>query len=317
MNIKENMKKNHSELTASYKKEELDLKIKNRYSWLIIVSILIAIISMAYVLIFGSIKISIDSLVSVLLAFFSIYLSSLFYFKATEQSNQFYDRTYKYTKDINVLLSKMEGKFNKSLDIIEKGNESIREKMEGNFDFLNYVGETNHSIQSINHKKDTILENRLFSKLKISEEEKTSIKQELNSLEKEKALLQYQLSELLEENDLKTNSSNSHNDKQHRENIVKWYQNKKGKNSFPGTIQEMIYDYGAKNILNMSDEKLRNILREIILEPNENIDKNIDKNIKNTIFKTLVNIGYIDEKTKDISAELIQHVRNEAKTFIE
>lgn len=320
MDFKENTKKNNLDLNKSHKKEDLELKIKNRYSWLITISILIAIISIVYVLFFKNINVSIDSLVSVLLAFFSIYLSALFYFKATEQSNQFYDRTYEYTKDINVLLSKMEGKFNKSLDIIEKGNDSIREKMEGSFDSL---GKTNRSIEAIDDKKDTFLEEQLFSKLKLSEEEKLSIRKKLNNLENEKVLLQYQLNELLKENEyeIKTKSNELNNSKQRRENIVKWYQDKHGKNSFPGVIQEMIYDYGAQNILRMSDEKLRKILRKIIIQPNSKINRNnhekLEKEINDTIFKTLINMGYVDEKTNDISTGLIDHVRNEAKTYLD
>ena len=70
MDIKENTKKNNLDLNESHRKEDLELKIKNRYSWLIIISILIAIIGIVYVLFFKNINVSIDSLVSVLLAFF-------------------------------------------------------------------------------------------------------------------------------------------------------------------------------------------------------------------------------------------------------
>ena len=36
MDIKENTKKNNLDLNESHRKEDLELKIKNRYSWLII-----------------------------------------------------------------------------------------------------------------------------------------------------------------------------------------------------------------------------------------------------------------------------------------
>lgn len=304
--------RDYSEPNDSHKKE-LDLKIKNRFSWLIIGSVSIVIVGTMYAFIFKGIKIDISSLISILLAFFSIYLSSLFYFKTTEQSNQFYDRTYKYTKDINVLLSQMEGKFNKSLEVLEKGNETIREKMEGNNEYFNYLGQTNSSIQSVEHKKDELLENKLFSKLKMSEKQKEDIKQDLYNLEKEKSVLQYQLNELIEEKDLSTKSSQLLNKKHSYENIKKWYQNKKGENSFPGVIYEIIYNEGPENILNMSREQLRNLLRQEILDPYEQIDENN----KNIIFKSFINIGFLDEKTNDISTELLQYIREEAKEFIE
>lgn len=303
---------NYSQLNNSSKREELNLKIKNRYSWLIIGSISIVIVGTMYAFIFKDIKIGISSLISILLAFFSIYLSSLFYFKTTEQSNQFYDSTYKYTKDIHVLLSQMEGKFNKSLEVLEKGNETIRKRMEGNNEYFDYLGKTNSSIQSIANKKDELLESRLFSKLKMSEKEKEDIKQELHNLEKEKSVLQYQLNELVEETDLNTKSSQLPNKKHSYEDIKKWYQNKKGENSFPGAIYEIIYDQGPENILNMPKEQLRNLLKQEILNPYEQIDEDN----KNIIFKTFINIGFIDEKTNDISEELLHYIKEEAKEFI-
>ena len=303
----------YSELIDLNKKERLDLKIKNRYSWLVIGSASIVIVGTMYAFIFGDIKVSISSLISILLAFFSIYLSSLFYFKATDQSNEFYDRTYKYTKDIHVLLSQMEGKFNKSLEVLEKGNETIREKMEDNNEYFNYLGQTNSSIHSVEHKKDELLENRLFSKLKMPEKEKEEIKQELHKLEKEKSVLHYQLKELIEEKDLNIKSSQLLNKEHSYKNIKKWYQDKKGENSFPGAIYEIIYNEGPENILNMSREQLKNLLRQEILTPYEQVDEKK----KNIIFKSFINIGFLDEKTNDISTELLQYIRKEAKEFIE
>ena len=51
------------------------------------------------------------ALMSLLLALFSVALAALFYFKATETSNTFYDNTYKFTKDIAGLLVRMESGF--------------------------------------------------------------------------------------------------------------------------------------------------------------------------------------------------------------
>lgn len=297
----------------SHEKLKLDLKIKNRYSWLIISIVSITTVGTMYAFIFEGIKINIISLISILLAFFSIYLASLFYFKATEQSNQFYDRTFRYTKDIHVLLSQMDGKFNKSLDVLEKGNETIREKVENSSEYYNSLQQTNSYIESVKHKKDELLEKELFSKLKIPEKEKEDIKQELYNLEKERSVLQYQLSELIEEKDLNTISSQSFNKKNNRENMKKWYQNKRGKNSFPGTIHEIIYNVGPEEILNMTSSQLKELLRQVILNP----FNQIDEGTKKTILKSFVNIGFLDEKTNDISAELLQKIIKEAKEFIE
>src|SRR5688500_20145424 len=60
----------------------------------------------AYKMIITPISLAMDfyALLSLLLALFSVALSALFYFKATDTSNAFYDNTYKYTKDKAELL---------------------------------------------------------------------------------------------------------------------------------------------------------------------------------------------------------------------
>ena len=56
-----------------------------------------------------------SSFLSILLAFFSIGLSALFYFKASETSNKFYDNTYKFNQSVSNLLSAMDSGFNEKL----------------------------------------------------------------------------------------------------------------------------------------------------------------------------------------------------------
>ena len=49
---------------------------------------------------------SVESILSTLLAFFSIFISVFFYFKADETSSKFYDSSYRFMKDISVTLGK-------------------------------------------------------------------------------------------------------------------------------------------------------------------------------------------------------------------
>ncbi|TOB71819.1 hypothetical protein CGJ99_23875, partial [Vibrio parahaemolyticus] len=58
---------------------------------------------------------------------FSVALAALFYFKATETSNQFYDNTYKFTKQIAELLVKMESGFGEKLNKLDEGYASMRD----------------------------------------------------------------------------------------------------------------------------------------------------------------------------------------------
>lgn len=291
-------------------KEELELKIKNRFSWLIIGSVSIFVVGIMYAFIFGNIEIDFITIVTLAIAFFSIYLSALFYFKATEQSNNFYDRSFNHTRQIQVLLSQMEGKFNKSLDILEKGNETIREKID-TVNGFEYLGNANSNIQGVEQRKERFLEDTLFSKLEMSLEEKQTVMQELHKLEKEKSLLQYQLNEILDNTTLK-NERNTTNSRHNRDELLKWFQNKKGPNSYPGTIYEIIYEKGPANIINMPDEKLRDFLRVELLSSLE-----LDKNDENILLETFINLGFVDEKTKDISNELIRHIKQECEIFLD
>lgn len=50
---------------------------------------------------------SVESILSTLLAFFSIFISVFFYFKADETSSNFYDSSYRFMKDISVTLGKL------------------------------------------------------------------------------------------------------------------------------------------------------------------------------------------------------------------
>lgn len=69
---------------------------------------------------------------STVLAIFAIVLSILFYFKSTDQSNQFYNSTFAFTKDISVLLAKIESGFGERLknieDVYKIKNQDIEQK---------------------------------------------------------------------------------------------------------------------------------------------------------------------------------------------
>ncbi|TOH64776.1 hypothetical protein CGI76_24340, partial [Vibrio parahaemolyticus] len=56
-------------------------------------------------------KMDVPTFLSIVLALFSVGLSAIFYFKATDTSNKFYDNSYKYTKDVAQLLVKIESGF--------------------------------------------------------------------------------------------------------------------------------------------------------------------------------------------------------------
>lgn len=68
-----------------------------------------------------------SDLLALLLALFAIGLSALFYFKATDASNKFYDNTYKFTKDISEILGRMEAGFGERLRHLDEGYTGLRD----------------------------------------------------------------------------------------------------------------------------------------------------------------------------------------------
>lgn len=86
----------------------------------IIISVTIALVSIIFtVLICFSIYrtgFTVDSILSTLLAFFSIFISIFFYFKADETSSKFYDSSYEFMKDQSVLLGRIEERFGEKFE---------------------------------------------------------------------------------------------------------------------------------------------------------------------------------------------------------
>ena len=61
---------------------------------------------------------TVESLLSTILAIFSIVISILFYFKADSTSSHFYDSSYNYMKDQSILLGRIEERFGAKFDSI-------------------------------------------------------------------------------------------------------------------------------------------------------------------------------------------------------
>lgn len=78
-----------------------------------------------------ALTIDFPTFLSLLLALFSVALAALFYFKATDTSNTFYDNTYKFTRDIAQLLAKMESGFGERLRNLDEVYSSMRTSLEG------------------------------------------------------------------------------------------------------------------------------------------------------------------------------------------
>ena len=112
-----------------------------------------------------------ESILSTLLAFFSIFISIFFYFKADETSSKFYDSSYRIMKDIAVTLGKIEERFGEELN-------SLSDKV------AHLDKESNETTEKIDDTQEdrnritySILERANFDAA-----EKEKYKQELNSV---------------------------------------------------------------------------------------------------------------------------------------
>jgi len=189
-------------------KEEKDFKIKNRESWLKIIVIVVFSILIAFKLAISDLNFdftnfNFSDLLSLILALFAIGLSVTFYFKATDTSNQFYDNTYKFTKDISTILGRIEAGFGERLRHLDEGYTGLSEKINGASGKKN-IEETKEEIEKgkenlkreVAERKNII--NSLIEKAQLEEGEKEKIKKNLLEKEKEIARKNRELSYLSE-----------------------------------------------------------------------------------------------------------------------
>lgn len=142
---------------------------------------------------------SFNDLLALLLALFSVWLAVAFYFKASDTSNQFYDNTYKFTKELSELLGRIEEGFGERLRHLDEGYAGIRDRFERWQDYNSAP-----TSSEVKHEKDEIrrleqnyqeLIDQLASRAQIAESEKESIKQQLETANQDLANAKLALAE--------------------------------------------------------------------------------------------------------------------------
>ena len=125
---------------------------------------------------------SLESLLSLLLAFFSIFISAFFYFKTEETSNHFYDMSYDFMKDVSVTLGKIEERFGEKLNVLDD-----------KVSHLSYAKEEKtEELQSVEDEKQKMID-ELLDKAKLNETQKEEYVKKLREKEEEADLLRRQL----------------------------------------------------------------------------------------------------------------------------
>ncbi len=127
-------------------------------------------------------------LLSLLLAFFSITISIVFYLKAGETANQFYDNTYKFTQHTSEILGRIESGFGERLRNINESYNRLGE------DIRRYSAKDNRVQEEIKNQTENIeknenvlkdIVNTLFENSKLDEHEKEKLKKDLTQSNKE------------------------------------------------------------------------------------------------------------------------------------
>lgn len=123
-------------------------------------------------------NVSIETIISLVIALFSIFMSVFFYFKADESNTKFYNSSYSFMKEVSVILGRIEERFGEKLT-------NMTEK-------LNNIEAKKQQLDNIEVDKDKIL-NELIEKANLNQTEKEKYKNRLNEKERESENLKREL----------------------------------------------------------------------------------------------------------------------------
>ena len=118
---------------ASVSERTTSEEIAVRNNWLKIFVVVVVIVVLSIKLwqadfsqAFAAFKFS--DLLALFLALFAIALSVLFYLKATDTSNTFYDNTYRFTRDVSEILGRVEAGFGEKLAHLDEGYSGLKNR---------------------------------------------------------------------------------------------------------------------------------------------------------------------------------------------
>lgn len=143
------------------------------------------ILLVALCIIFYKNQFSFESLLSLMLAFFSIFISIFFYFKADETSNRFYETSYDFMKDVSVTLGKIEERFGEKLNSLNDKITNLSVEKE----------EKKEELQTVEDEKQKVI-NELLDKAKLDASQKEAYLAKLRDKEAEAVSLRRQLADI-------------------------------------------------------------------------------------------------------------------------
>lgn len=129
-----------------------------------------------------------SDLLSLVLAIFAISLSVMFYYKANDTSNLFYDNTYKFTKDISIILGRIEAGFGERLKHLDEGYAGLRDKMyqapSSETSAKKEIEKEEKALQKVVDERDSIIKD-LLEQTALQEKEKANFLSSLKEKEVE------------------------------------------------------------------------------------------------------------------------------------
>lgn len=228
------------------------------WDWVKAISTLVAVGVFSYKIYLTPIELTVDfpTLLSLLLALFSVALAALFYFKATETSNTFYDNTYNFTKDIAQLLAKMESGFGEKLRNLDEGYSSMRDYLQSSPGKNGDIEKAKEKIAGEEKEIEKVIEERnqivssLIERAQLQEEEKENIISQLSEKESELVAAQRELSQMK------------------KRLFMDRVRRKEERDVSPGlesfTTSFLIGEIGAEKILNLSPMGVRRRINEVL-----------------------------------------------------
>lgn len=183
MNTENNKNKDISEIDRVLDKMILLKKGKEEPSFLrktvyVVSGICVVLFSITICISIYKNNFSTESILSTLLAFFSIFISIFFYFKADETSNKFYNTSYDFMKDVSVTLGKIEERFGEKLNNLNDKISHLNKETK----------ETTKEIEDKQEDKDKIIKN-LLEQDNLSKTELEQYRTEIEKKDREIELL--------------------------------------------------------------------------------------------------------------------------------
>ncbi|RIE06593.1 hypothetical protein [Candidatus Cryosericum odellii] len=132
-------------------------------------------------------RFSFTDLLSLLLALFAVLMSALFYFKANETSNAFYDNTYHFSQSMAEILARIESGFGERLKRLDDEYTGIANRVNGGGQIQAVKEEVKSeegAVKKAEQEHDRLLED-LMKKAKLQDNEKQSLAQQMREQERQ------------------------------------------------------------------------------------------------------------------------------------